>query len=75
MEHKCEILCLNCHKRFPSPIQFDTAQAFFREFSAVKTNCPHCGAMTLCHKPNMLFAGSAGTREHNGSQADTGTGK
>ncbi len=61
MESKCEIRCLNCQKRFLSPIQFETAKAFFKGFAAVKTNCPHCGKMTLCRKTNMIYAGRAGS--------------
>lgn len=49
------VICDNpeCGKKFRSPIQVTNLETQ-REISGNKTQCPHCGIITLIEKRNMV---------------------
>jgi len=53
---RCQIRCAICDQWVDSPIQFDTAEAFFTSTLIGNTaHCSWCGETTPCNIENMRF--------------------
>lgn len=49
------IVCLNCGKKFPSPIFMSPYSTFSTAtMRGNKASCPHCNKMTECNKENFV---------------------
>lgn len=52
----CQIVCFVCHEQFSSPVQFETAGAFFNSFLVgARVVCSRCGKETACQTENMKY--------------------